>query len=183
MLSFLVPRCVTPELTLSTKRSRHVAATHDRQHSVMPGFTKTQLVEKALDPKRYAWCKHCRRYWSRRSFAKHRRSIQSGDMVQIDIPRMPKPKKGDVLILNPAYERFLDALAEIILKDLLERPPAKEDDKKTRAARPPKDARPSKPECDVLTVDQAAARLGVSRAEIMAAFDKAPGVPVEVRLE
>ncbi len=64
----------------------------------MPGFTKTQLVEKALDPEQYSWCKHCRLYWSKRSFAKHRRSIQSGDIVKIDVPPMPRPKKGDVLV-------------------------------------------------------------------------------------
>ncbi|HKY34509.1 MAG TPA: hypothetical protein VJN18_01105 [Polyangiaceae bacterium] len=147
----------------------------------MPGFTKTQLVEKALDPKRYAWCKHCRLYWSRRSFAKHRRSIQSGDIVKIDMPPMRKPKQGDVLILNPAYEKFIDALADLLVKDLLARPPAKAD-KKTSSRRSRRDGRQPEPEYDVLTVDQAVARLGVSRAEIMAAFDKTPGVPVEVRL-
>jgi hypothetical protein len=149
----------------------------------MPGFTKTQLVEKALDPKRYAWCKHCRLYWSRRTFAKHRRSIQSGDIVKIDMSLMPKPKKGDVLILNPAYERFIDALADLLVKDLLARPPAREADKQAKSRRMRKDARDAQPQYDVLTVDQAVARLGVSRTEIMAAFDKAPGVPVEVRLK
>jgi hypothetical protein len=149
----------------------------------MPGFTRTQLVEKALDPKRYAWCKHCRLYWSRRAFAKHRRSVQSGDIVKIDMPAGPKPKKGAVLILNPAYERFIDALADLLVKDLLARPPAREADKKAKSRRIREDALDAKPEHDVLTVDQAVARLGVSRAEIMAAFDKAPGVPVEVKLK
>lgn len=160
-----------------------MAATHERQHSAMLGFTKTQLVEKALDPKRYAWCKHCRLYWSRRSFAKHRRSIQSGDIVKIDMPMMRKPKKGDVLILNPAYEKFIGALADLLVKDLLERPPARDADKKTRSRRSRKDPLHAEPEYDVLTVDEAVARLGVSSAEIVAAFDKAPGVPVEVTLK
>lgn len=148
----------------------------------MPGFTKTQLVEKALDPKRYAWCKHCRLYWSQRSFAKHERSIQPGDIVKIDKPPMRKPKKGDVLILNPAYEKFIDALADLLVKDLLARPPANAG-KKASTRRSRKETRHAEPEYDVLTVEQAVARLGVSRAEIMAAFDKAPGVPVEVRLK
>lgn len=148
----------------------------------MPGLTKTQLIERALDPKRYAWCKHCRLYWSRRSLTKHRCSREPGDIVKIDMPPMPKPKKGDVLILNPAYEKFIDALADLLLKDLLARPPAKAD-KETRSRRSRRDGRPREPEYDVLTVDQAVARLGVSRAEIMAAFDNAPGVPVEVRLK
>jgi hypothetical protein len=91
----------------------------------MPGFTKTQLVEKALDPERYSWCKHCRLYWSKRSFAKHRRSIQSGDIVKIDVPPMPRPKKGDVLIINPAYERFIDALADLVMKGLVGTPAGK----------------------------------------------------------
>ena len=101
----------------------------------MPGFTKAQLVEKALDPKHYASCRHCRLYWSKRSLAKHRRSIQSGDIVKIDMPPVPNPKKGDVLNLNPAYEKFIDALADLLVKDLLAHPPAKEADKKTRAKR------------------------------------------------
>lgn len=96
---------------------------------------------------------------------------------------MPKPKKGDVLILNPVYEKFIDALADLLVKDLLAHPPAGEADKKTRSSRSGRDGRDPEPEYDVLTVDQAVARLGVSRTEIMGAFDKAPGVRVEVRLK
>jgi hypothetical protein len=87
-----------------------------------------------------------------------------------------------VLILNPAYEKFIDALADLLVKDLLARPPAKAD-KKTSSRRSRGDGPQPEPEYDVLTVDQAVARLGVSRAEIIAAFDKAPGVPVEMRLK
>lgn len=95
---------------------------------------------------------------------------------------MPRPKKGDVLIINPAYERFIDALVDLVVKDLLARPPAREPDKKTRPSRRRKEARHSEPEYDVLTVDQAVARLGVGRAEVMAAFEKA-SVPFEVILK
>jgi hypothetical protein len=148
----------------------------------MPGFTKKQLVEKALDPKRYAWCKHCRLYWSRRSLAKHRRSIESGDILKIDMPPIPTPKKGDVLIINPACERFIDTLVDLVVKDLLARPPAREADKTTRSSRKRKEPRHSEPEYDVLTVDEAVARLGVSKEDVMAAFEQAT-VPIEVTLK
>lgn len=115
--------------------------------------------------------------------AKHRHARQTRDVVKIDTPLMQLPIKGTVAIINPAYERFIDALAELIVKDLLARPPAQEGDRKARARRSPKSVYQLQAKYDVLTVDEAVQRLGVSRAELIAAFDKAQGVPIEVELK
>lgn len=72
------------------------------------------------------------------------------------------------------------------MEDLLAHPPAPEGDKKTWSKRSTKNARTNKPKYDVLTVDEAVQRLGISRSEIMAAFERASetrSVPVEVELK
>lgn len=148
----------------------------------MPGFTKAQLAEQALDAKNYAWCNRCRLYWHKRGIRTHKHvGAATKIIVKFHIPPTPKPKKGDVVTIHPDYERFIDFLVEGAIKEWQEEqlggvtstaPPAALRAPKRRR-RPAREPVREEPDYDVITVDQAIVRLGVSREEIMAAFEKA----------
>ncbi len=89
----------------------------------------------------------------------------------------PRDKAREVAILHPAWQGFLDFLVETAIKrsmdeqaekmrrgEPIEAPPAKS--KRERKVRP------SREEPELLTVEEAVARLGVSREQILAEFDK-----------
>lgn len=143
----------------------------------MPGFTKAQLIDKALSVKAYAWCRRCRLYWHKRSIRTHRHVGSAKVIVKFHIPPSPKPKKGDVVIIHPAYERFLNFLVDDAIKQW------QEGQFGNAASVTPGDygmlarqrgrakGATNKPVYDVLTVDEAVAKLGMTREEIMAEFD------------
>ena len=164
----------------------------------MPGYTKDQLAAMNADPSQFKWCrKGCKLHWSKRGFASHARACGTDTkfLVNIATPPMPDPQPGDVVIIQPAFEQFARFLIEASLK--LERdgqqklalqgegyrPPAAEAPPAPRRGRDRKRRRADAqslevPEFDVITVDEAIVRYGLSREEIMAKFDTASDVVV-----
>ena len=157
----------------------------------MPGYTEEQVAAMtAANRRQFKWCnKGCRRYWDKRGFASHARTCPK-IVVKIKMPRMPRPKKGDVMIIHPAWETFINLLAEAAFQRLLEERanPTMGSDPDAQAAldaseRPKRNgarARPAtaveerpKPDYETITVAEAMARYGLTREEIMARFDAA----------
>ena len=136
----------------------------------MPGYTKQELAREGLDPKRYRYCRSCRRWWPRRGFKVHQASHQKF-VVKIDMPPTPKLRKGEVAILHPAWQQFIDFLVDAAIKDLL-RNPSRDvgDDPPVRRGK----RKIKEPEAhgELITVDEAIKRFGMTREEIMAQFDE-----------
>ena len=72
------------------------------------------------------------------------------------------------MIINPALAGFIDALVDLVLKDLLEHPPVTDSTESTKHSHTTEH---ENLEYEVLTVDEAVARFGVTTAEVMAAFE------------
>jgi hypothetical protein len=97
----------------------------------------------------------------------------STDEMKVQFRAPPTLRKGCVAIIHPAYESFINRLADLLIKDLLAEQAA------TSVIRPAKRSKPArrasrattKPDYDVLTVDEAVAKLSMTREEIMAEFD------------
>lgn len=145
----------------------------------MPGYTKAQLVEMEVATAEYAWCRKCRLYWHKRGIRTHKHVGGAKVTVNFHIPPTPKPKKGDVVILHPAYENFLNFLVDGAIKQWQEEqlgaaasmtPPGGQ--VPARRRRQKKEAIYKKPDYDVYTVEDALAKLGMTREEIMAEFDE-----------
>lgn len=136
------------------------------------------------DRSEYRWCRHCKLYWKKRGFATHAKACNSDTklVVEISAPPMPKPKKGDVVVLHPAYSGFLEWLADIWLEKEKRRimsgegsptDAAAEKAAPNRPARRPtrSPAPPPEPDYEVITVEEAVVRFGMTREQIMARFD------------
>ncbi len=133
----------------------------------MRGYTKEQLEAKGAALANYVFCSNCSLYWHKRAFQKHLRPA----------PNTPAPKERDIAIIHPAWDRFLGLLVDLAFKHWEE-----EQEKIRRGERvetgpgkpgatidwPP----PSPDDPELLTVDEAVARLGASREEIGSEFAK-----------
>ncbi len=146
----------------------------------MPGYTKQQLLDRGLKRSNYGWCPTCRRYWHKAGLTRHRAAGHRKLVVEFDMPPSPKPKKGDVLILHPAWERLLNFVVDAAIVPVLERQHAQRDRPKAAEAQTrakhrqaPRTNEPEpEPEYEVITVVEAMNRFGVTREEIMAEFDE-----------
>lgn len=140
----------------------------------MPGYTNDELEAKGAKLANYVGCLNCRLHWHRRSFEKH-----------FDVAPPSKAKSRPVAIIHPAWASFIDFLVDGTIKQLME----ERADKIQRGEPIDADAdaitekRVERPtaEHEVLTVDEAVARFGVSREEILAGFEKRM-VPFELHL-
>ena len=123
----------------------------------MRGYTKEQLKSNGAKLTNYILCDNCKLYWHRRIFEKHLRPT----------------KTRRIKIWSPAFEQFMDFLAEAAVKqwqaEVANGTYKPEPTKNAKAARVKKSkrARPGDDD-EVLTVDEAAARFGLSREEILA---------------
>ncbi len=128
----------------------------------MPGYTKKQLTSRSANLSNYVWCKICRLYWHRRAFQKHLR------------PEVPV-KRRQIAVMHPAMKGFIDFLAEMLLKEILE-----ERAERARRGEPIEkgflatEATVDDDEPELVTVEEAALRLGVSREQILAEFGPEP---------
>jgi hypothetical protein len=147
----------------------------------MPGYTKQELMAKGASLSNFSWCRKCRSYWSKRSFKNHFESDHEKVIVKMDMPPMPKLKKGDVAIMHPAVEQLLDFVADQIFKDLvaehaarLRGEPSPTGDAVQRAIEPTAEAEHEykKPDYEIITVDEAVKRFGTTRDAIMARFQR-----------
>jgi hypothetical protein len=146
----------------------------------MPGYTKQELVAKGASLRSFAWCRKCRRYWSKRGFKKHFESDHEKIVVKIDMPPMPKLKKGDIAIIHPAVQQLLDFVADQIVKDLIAEHAARlrgeslpTGDAVQRSVEPAEaEEEYKKPEYEIISVDDAAKRFGTTRDAIMARFQQ-----------
>ena len=145
----------------------------------MPGYTKAQLVEMKVETALYAWCHKCRLYWHKPGIRTRKHVGGAKVIAKFHIPLTPKPKKGDVVIIHPVYERFLNFLIDGAFKQW------KEEQLGSVATTMARDRRALAPQTrlrkastykkrdyDVLTVNEAVAQLGLTREEIMAEFDE-----------
>jgi hypothetical protein len=140
----------------------------------MPGYTKDELEAKRAKLANYVGCLNCRLHWHRRSFEKH-----------FDVAPPSKAKSRPVAIIHPAWASFIDFLVDGTIKQLME-----ERAEKIRRGEPidadddaitERHVEHPTAEHEVLTVDEAVARFGVSREEILAEFEKNK-IPFEVEL-
>ena len=125
----------------------------------MRGYTKEQLKSKGAKLTNYIFCDNCKLYWHKRIFEKHLR---------------PPTKTRRIEIMSPAFEEFIDFLAEAAVKqwqaEVANGTYKPEPTKNAKAARVKK-SNPKRAPSDhdeLLTVDEAAARFGLSREEILA---------------
>ena len=133
----------------------------------MPGYTKEQLEAKGARVSHYTLCENCNLFWHKRVFKKH--------LVPPLQARTTKAR--EIAIIHPAWANFLDFLAETAVRQLME-----ERAEKIRRGEPIDDGTSAMPaekaadsaaeEPEVLTVSEAVDRLGVSREEILAEFEK-----------
>ena len=134
----------------------------------MPGYTKEQLVAMSADRKQFKWCnKGCKKYWRKRGFASHARACRPRVILEITMPRRPKPKKGDVMIIHPAWENFCKWFVKACIQHL------REDHADATQHEGPQEISEEWPkrEYETITVDEAMVRYGMTREEIMAKFD------------
>lgn len=136
----------------------------------MRGYTKDELEAKSAKLASYIWCNGCRLYWHNRAFKKHLSAGAGGRSSN------GRPKERPVSIVHPAWASFIDYLVETSIKQLMEERADKICSGEPVEARSQpvaeRDVERADDEPEVLTVDEAVARLGVSREEILAAFDK-----------
>ena len=125
----------------------------------MRGYTKQQLDAKGAKLTNYILCDNCKLYWHRRIFEKHLRP----------------PQTRRIKIWSPAFEEFMDFLAEAAVKQWLAevangtyKPEPTKNVKAGRVQKSKSKRVRADDDDEVLTVDEAAARFGLSREEILA---------------
>lgn len=141
----------------------------------MRGYTNEQLEARGMNVANYVGCLNCRLHWHRRVFEKH---------FNVAPPTSAPTKGTQIEIINPAWERFMKFLVEGAVKQVMK----EHADKIARGepvdmtpARPPPTRRRKVNDPIRVSVDEAVARYGFAREEIMAEFVK-NAVPFEVEL-
>lgn len=140
----------------------------------MRGYSEGELRKRHANIANYVGCLNCRLHWHRRVFEKH-----------INVAAHTRGlKRQQIEIIHPAWERFIEFLVEGAVKQVMAehgytlRPGERLG--RHRSETPPKTER-RRGEPIRVTVDEAVARYGFSREEIMAEFDRNK-VPFEVEL-
>lgn len=133
----------------------------------MTGYAKEQLEAKGANVARYILCSNCSLYWHKRVFKRH-----------LEPPLQTRAAQTkENAIIHPAWADFIDFLAEGAVEHFMEDQAEKlrrgeplDDGAPKTSVEKAADAGADAPEA--LTVDEAVARLGISRDEILAAFEK-----------
>jgi len=163
----------------------------------MPGYTKDQLTAKGANVEHYILCPGCDRYWHKRSFRKHCEEGRAKRNPRLEVASADRePRPGDVYVIHPVHARWLNFMVEMAVKSLREEMTAglheaqqsPATSRATEAATSPSTARtkrkrgrltqashqPPEPNYEVLTVDEAAARYGIPREELIAEMGAHP---------
>lgn len=142
----------------------------------MPGYTLDHLEAKHANAANYIGCLNCGLHWHKRSFEKH---------FNVAPQSSTKEKTRLVAIIHPAWERLIDFLVEGAIKqwktDHTEATRGDEPIEEVVPARRSSNKKKAIDELERITVDEAVARYGLSREEIMADFE-GNRIPFEVEL-
>jgi hypothetical protein len=133
----------------------------------MPGYTKEQLAARGATLSHYMLCDLCNLYWHKRAFKRHLRPA----------PPAAEPKEREIAIVHPSWDNFFDFLTKTAIKHWMVEAEKMRRGESFELAAPKSSAKidwppPSADDPELLTVDEAVVRLGVSREEILAEFEK-----------
>jgi hypothetical protein len=92
-----------------------------------------------------------------------------------------KPER-EVVILHPAHERFIEFLVDTAIKDIIRRQREGLPEPVSSPPWPELSEDPDRNAPEFVTIDEAVKRLGLTREEIMAQFEREPPIPFEVEI-